>query len=106
MVALPRSDYDSFVEDPDPRYPIVLIYGPNRGLVSERIDTLLKNVRGKSADEFTVVTLEGDTLASDPGKLSDEARTIGLFGDRRDLAQERRPIGRGGRADQRHDREN
>lgn len=85
MVAIPRSDYDSFCEDPDPRYPVVLIYGPNRGLVSERIETLLKNVRGKSADEFTVVTLDGDALASDPGKLSDEARTIGLFGDRRIL---------------------
>lgn len=85
MVALPRSDYDSFVEDPDPRYPIVLIYGPNRGLVSERIETLLKNVRGKTADDFTVVTLDGDALASDPGKLSDEARTIGLFGDKRIL---------------------
>lgn len=85
MVALPRSDYDSFVEDPDPRYPVVLIYGPNRGLVSERIETLLKNVRGKSADDFTVVTLDGDALASDPGKLSDEARTIGLFGDKRIL---------------------
>ena len=43
MVAIPRSDYDSFCEDPDPRYPVVLIYGPNRGLVSERIETLLKN---------------------------------------------------------------
>jgi DNA polymerase-3 subunit delta len=85
MVALNRSDYDSFVEDPDPRYPVVLIYGPNRGLVSERIETLLKNVRGKSSDDFTVVTLDGDALASDPGKLSDEARTIGLFGDRRIL---------------------
>lgn len=85
MVALPRSDYDSFCEDPDPRYPVVLIYGPNRGLVSERIETLLKNVRSKSADEFTVVTLDGDALASDPGKLSDEARTIGLFGDKRIL---------------------
>lgn len=85
MVALPRSDYDSFVEDPDPRYPVVLIYGPNRGLVSERIETLLKNVRGKSSDDFTVVTLEGDALASDPGRLSDEARTIGLFGDKRIL---------------------
>ncbi len=85
MVALNRSDYDSFVEDPDPRYPIVLIYGPNRGLVSERIETLLKNVRGKSSDDFTVVTLDGDALASDPGKLSDEARTIGLFGDKRIL---------------------
>ncbi len=85
MVALPRGDYDSFVEDPDPRYPIVLIYGPNRGLVSERIATLLKNARGKSADDFTVVTLDGDALASDAGRLSDEARTIGLFGDKRIL---------------------
>jgi DNA polymerase-3 subunit delta len=85
MVALPRGDYDSFVEDPDPRFPVVLIYGPNRGLVSERIETLLKNTRGRSADDFTVVTLEGDALASDPGKLSDEARTIGLFGDKRIL---------------------
>lgn len=85
MVAIPRSDYDSFCEDPDPRFPIVLIYGPNRGLVSERIETLLKNVRGKSSDDFTVVTLDGDALASDPGKLSDEARTIGLFGDKRIL---------------------
>jgi len=85
MVAIPRGDYDGFCEDPDPRYPIVLIYGPNRGLVSERIETLLKNVRGKSADDFTVVTLDGDALASDPGKLSDEANTIGLFGDKRVL---------------------
>jgi DNA polymerase-3 subunit delta len=85
MVALSRSDYDSFCEDPDPRYPVVLIYGPNRGLVSERIETLIKNVRGKSADDFTVVTLEGDALASDSGRLSDEARTIGLFGDKRIL---------------------
>lgn len=85
MVAIPRSDYDSFCEDPDPRYPVVLIYGPNRGLVSERIETLLKNVRGKSADEFTVIALDGDALASDPGRLSDEARTIGLFGDKRIL---------------------
>lgn len=85
MVALSRSDYDSFVEDPDPRYPVVLIYGPNRGLVSERIETLLKNARGKSVDDFTLVTLDGDALASDPGRLSDEARTIGLFGDKRIL---------------------
>ncbi|HRF08102.1 MAG TPA: DNA polymerase III subunit delta [Xanthobacteraceae bacterium] len=85
MVALPRGDYDSFVEDPDPRYPVVLIYGPNRGLVSERIETLVRSARGKSADDFTVVTLDGDALASDPGKLSDEARTIGLFGDKRIL---------------------
>lgn len=85
MVAIPRSDYDSFCDDPDPRYAVVLIYGPNRGLVSERIETLLKNVRGKSADDFTVITLDGDALAADPGRLSDEARTIGLFGDKRIL---------------------
>ena len=85
MVALKRNEYDSFCEDPDPRYPVVLIYGPNRGLVSERVNTLLQRVRGKSDDAFTVVALDGDVLASDPGKLSDEARTIGLFGDKRIL---------------------
>lgn len=85
MVALSRSDYDSFCEDPDPRYSVVLIYGPNRGLVSERIETLIKSARGKSSDEFTVITLDGDALASDPGRLSDEARTIGLFGGKRIL---------------------
>jgi DNA polymerase-3 subunit delta len=85
MVALPRQEQDAFCEDPDSRYPFVLIYGPNRGLVSERIDCLLKNIRGKSSDAFSVVALEGDTLASDSGRLADEARTIGLFGDRRIL---------------------
>jgi DNA polymerase-3 subunit delta len=85
MVALKRTEYDSFCEDPDPRYPVVLIYGPNRGLVSERVSTLLKNVRSTSDDAFSVVVLDGDALASDAGKLSDEARTIGLFGDRRVL---------------------
>lgn len=85
MVALNRSDYDSFCEDPDPRYPIVLIYGPNRGLVSERIETLISNVRGKAKGEFAVIPLDGDTLASDPGRLADESRTIGLFGEKRIL---------------------
>ncbi len=85
MVAIPRGDYDSFCEDPDPRFSVVLVYGPNRGLASERIETLLRNVRGKSSDDFTVVALDGDALASDPGRLSDEARTIGLFGDKRIL---------------------
>lgn len=85
MVALPRQEQDTFCEDPDPRYPFVLIYGPNRGLASERVDHLLKNIRGKSADAFSVVALEGDLLAADPGRLADEARTIGLFGDKRIL---------------------
>lgn len=83
MVAIRNQDIDSFVSRPDPRRPVVLVYGPDAGLVRERVEGLLKAGGADAADPFSVVTLEGDLLASDPGRLADEARTIGLFGGRR-----------------------
>jgi DNA polymerase-3 subunit delta len=47
------------------------------------VEALLRAARSDTSDPFSVVTLEGDALASDPGRLADEARTIGLFGGRR-----------------------
>jgi DNA polymerase-3 subunit delta len=83
VVAIRNQDADSFVARPDPRRPVVLIYGPDLGLVRERVDALLRAAGSNSADPFSVVTLEGDALAGDPGRLADEARTVGLFGGRR-----------------------
>lgn len=83
MVALKPREAETFCDDPDPRYPVVLVYGPNRGLVSERVQTLLRGAGGKTANGFAVVAIEGDTLAGDPGRLADETRSIGLFGDQR-----------------------
>lgn len=83
MVAIRNQDVDSFIARPDPRRPIVLVYGPDAGLVRERVEALLQAGGADRNDPFSVVTLEGDLLASDPGRLADEARTIGLFGGRR-----------------------
>jgi DNA polymerase-3 subunit delta len=83
VVAIRNQDVDSFIARPDPRRTVVLVYGPDAGLVRERVEALLVAACADRADPFSLVTLEGDLLASDSGRLADEARTIGLFGGRR-----------------------
>jgi DNA polymerase-3 subunit delta len=83
VVAIRNQDADAFVARPDPRRPIVLVFGPDLGLVRERTEALLRTSSSGSTDPFSTVTIDGDVLASDPGRLADEARTIGLFGGRR-----------------------
>jgi len=83
VVAIRNPDADAFVARPDPRRPIILVFGPDQGLVRERVDALLRGAGSDTNDPFSVVAIDGDTLASDPGRLADEARTLGLFGGRR-----------------------
>ena len=84
MVALKSGEIEPFLGRPDPRRPVVLIFGPDLGLVRERADSIVKVATGgKTDDAFSVVALEGDAIAADPARLSDEARTIGLFGGNR-----------------------
>src|SRR5215470_9796658 len=83
MVALKTSEIDSFVARPDPARPVVLVFGPDAGLVSERVDALIKASVDDPDDPFALVRLDGDTLAADPARLVDEATTIPLFGGRR-----------------------
>ncbi len=37
------------------------------------------------SDPFALVRIDGDVVASDPGRLCDEAGTVGLFGGRRSI---------------------
>jgi DNA polymerase-3 subunit delta len=83
MVALKSADIESFVARPDPSRSVVLVFGPDAGLVSERVDAILRASVDDPADPFSLVRLDGDTLASDPARLSDEALTVPLFGGRR-----------------------
>jgi DNA polymerase-3 subunit delta len=83
VVALRAGDIEGFLARPDARRPIVLVYGPDLGLVRERVDALLRVGGADSSNPFSVVTLDGDLLAGAPGRLADEARTFGLFGGRR-----------------------
>ncbi len=83
MVALKSSDIESFVARPDPARAIVLVFGPDAGLVSERVEAIIRASVDDTNDPFALVRLDGDTLASDPARLIDEATTVPLFGGRR-----------------------
>lgn len=83
MVALKRNEVGAFLTRPDPARPVVLVYGPDAGLVSERVDAIMKASVDNPDDPFALVKLDGDTLASDPARLVDEATTVPLFGGRR-----------------------
>jgi DNA polymerase-3 subunit delta len=83
MVALKSAEIDKFVARPDAARPIVLIFGPDAGLVRERAEKIIKASVDSPDDPFSLVRLEGDDLSGDPGRLVDEANTIPLFGGRR-----------------------
>jgi DNA polymerase-3 subunit delta len=83
MVALRGKDVDSFLARPDPGRPIVLLYGPDAGLVRERADALMASAVDDPNDPFSLVRLDGDELAAEPSRLVDEAMTVPLFGGRR-----------------------
>src|SRR6478735_10063343 len=83
MVALKSRDIDAFLAKPDPKQPIILLYGPDAGLVRERADALIKSAVDDTNDPFSLVKIDGDELASEPSRLVDEAMTVPLFGGRR-----------------------
>src|SRR5437588_2906561 len=83
MVALKGPQIDAFVAKPNPAQPIVLVFGPDAGLVRERAEALIRAAVDDPADPFSLVRLDGDTLAGEPTRLVEEATTIPLFGGRR-----------------------
>jgi len=83
MVALRGREIDSYLARPDPARPIVLLYGPDAGLVRERADALIASAVDDPNDPFSLVRLDGDDLAAEPSRLVDEAMTVPLFGGRR-----------------------
>lgn len=57
-----------------------MIYGPDRGLVSERAGQLAAKTGIALDDPFGVVKLDGSDIQQNPGRLLDEVNAIGLFG--------------------------
>src|ERR1041385_4350999 len=83
MVAMKASEADAFVARPDSARAVVLVFGPDAGLVSERVDAIVRASVDNPDDPFSYVRLDGDAIASDPARLVDEATTVPLFGGRR-----------------------
>jgi DNA polymerase-3 subunit delta len=70
---------------PDPRIAVILVYGPDTGLAAERARKLAESAVEDPSDPFALVKIDGDVLAGDPGRLIDEAGTVGLFGGQRSV---------------------
>jgi len=83
MVAIKAADVDAFVARPDPARPVVLVFGPDAGLVSERANAIVKASVDDVSDPFALARLEGEQLSADPSRLVEEALTMPLFGGRR-----------------------
>ncbi|HEX8663910.1 MAG TPA: DNA polymerase III subunit delta [Beijerinckiaceae bacterium] len=83
MTAVRAGDVEGALKRLGPPVVVALVYGPDTGLVAERAMAAAERAVDDPADPFQVVRLGGDTVASDPARLADEAGTIGLFGARR-----------------------
>ncbi len=83
MTALKAADADRYIASPDASRPVALIYGPDAGLVRERVEALLKVSVDDMTDPFSMARIEADDLGGNPGRLVEEALTVPLFGGRR-----------------------
>ena len=74
---------EGFIKAPDPGARAVLVYGPDTGLVRERVDRLTAGVVPDRHDPFRIAELTPARLKEDPARLADEAAAIALTGGRR-----------------------
>ena len=80
MSELKAGEVDRFLAKPDTSRLVYLVYGPDRGLVSERAERLARSTGVDLSDTFSTIKLDANELASDPVRLVDEAYTVAMFG--------------------------
>lgn len=80
MVAVKAREAESVLARPPRGVFLWLIHGPDEGMVRERCRRLARMSVENPDDPFQIVRLDGDEALREPGRLSDEARAIGLFG--------------------------
>jgi DNA polymerase III subunit delta len=83
MTAIKASDVDRYIARPDAGAPIILVFGPDAGLVRERVDALVRASVDDPNDPFALARIEGEELTANPARLVEEAHTVPLFGGRR-----------------------
>ncbi len=80
MAQLKAHQVDSWLKKRDPSAALVLVYGPDRGMVSERANAFARSVVADPDDPFAVTRLDAAEIESDPGRLFDEVATVPMFG--------------------------
>ncbi len=74
---------EGFIKSPDKASRVILVYGPDSGLASERCDIIGKTIVEDLNDPFNVAALSLSTLIDDPARLMDEANAMSMMGGQR-----------------------
>ncbi|MBX9457013.1 MAG: DNA polymerase III subunit delta [Rhizobium sp.] len=80
MAEIKAHEFDQLLKRRGRDFRIFLIYGQDRGLVSERAAALAAMTGVDLKDAFSFMRLDASDLSADPGRLYDEANSTGLFG--------------------------
>lgn len=80
MSEVKSHEFDSFLQKSAGVYRLFILYGPDRGLVSERASAIASRSGVPLDDPFSVLKLDVSELTQSPGRLLDEVNAIGLFG--------------------------
>ncbi len=80
MTEIKSHEFDSFLQRPLKDNRLYMIYGPDRGLVSERAGLIAARTGVAMDDPFSLIKLDASDLQQSPGRLLDEVNSIGLFG--------------------------
>ncbi len=80
MAEIKSHEFEGFLERSARNYRLFVVYGPDRGLVSERAALLAGKTGVSLSDPFSLIKLDIADLQRDQGRLLDEAGAIGLFG--------------------------
>lgn len=74
---------DAFLKNPDDSLPVVLVYGPDEGLVRERATHLATRITPDLKDPFMVADILPEQVRATPSLLVDEAKSLSMLGGRR-----------------------
>lgn len=83
MVAKKASEVDRFLSKPDVQFSVILIYGPDKGLVSERAQNFAKASGTDLLDPFSTIRIDAEDAAADSARIASEAHTVSMFGGKR-----------------------
>lgn len=74
---------EPFVKSPDPQARVILVYGPDQGLMKERSKIMAKTIVSDLNDPFNVATMPSGKVLDDQAAFYDEASAQSLMGGNR-----------------------
>jgi DNA polymerase-3 subunit delta len=83
VTVLKAAEIDRYIANPPEAGGVVLVFGPDTGLVAERATRLVTKASEGDSDPFNLIKIDASDISSDPNRLIDEVLTVPLFGGRR-----------------------